>query len=93
METVTLPTDINPLVVPTFDDTDSMFVKSKMTLLGALTNLDMGLRVFSTSLMQKDMEIQDSINDLATEMTTADNQLASDLEDLDTSTKEAIEEI
>lgn len=93
VETVTLPTDINPLVVPTFDDTDSMFVKSKMTLLGALTNLDMGLRVFSTSLMQKDMEIQDSINDLATEMTTADNQLASDLEDLDTSTKEAIEEI
>ena len=93
VETVTLPIDINPLVLPAFNDTDSILVKSKMTLLGALTNLDTGIRAFTTSLMQKDMEIQDSINDLATEMTATDNQLASDLADLDTNTKEAIEEI
>lgn len=94
-ETVLLPTDIAPLMMSQFDDSNHVYVKNGMSLMGAITNLDLGLMNIAIELAQVDEEIKASINELEISMQAEDEDIRKDMVQLEeniSNTIEAVEE-
>lgn len=81
VETVTLPTDISPLMIPeSFDDSQMKFVHVNLTLLQALYGLDFGIQLVLSNLKNTAEELSNDIEALGEELnqhvTNAENTYA-----------------
>ena len=81
VETVTLPTDISPLMIPeSFDDSQMKFVHVNLTLLQALYGLDFGIQLVLSNLKNTAEELSNGIEALGEELnqhvTNAENTYA-----------------
>ena len=71
IETVTLPIDITPLIIPeSFDDSETSFLVSNKPLLENLKNLDSGINLAFESLQNVENNLSDAINKLTENVQT-----------------------